>query len=401
MEHNFFSGETRKFIDEHRTENIRTLALQASKQKNIDIAAALRQIEGWQIARRKLPLWSRTEGIIYPPHLSMEQCSSEQTAEYKAEIMGKGDTLVDLTGGFGVDFSYMARLFKHAIYVEQNEELCRLTKHNLQVLRLSHAEIHHGKAEDFLTNMPPVDSLFLDPARRDEHGGKTVAISDCTPNIKTLLSLLLQKARRTMIKLSPMLDITLALHDLPAVTDIHIIAVQNECKELLLVMDREKANDTPVHFHTINLTAGTNHPNQSFTFTQAEESQADCRLTAVPKKYLYEPDTALLKAGAFRLLSQRFEIEKLHPNSHLYTSDTLRKDFPGRIFRVERTVGFSKKELKTLMISVPKANLAIRNFPASVAELRKRLKIKEGGDTYLFATTLNDSRKVLLQCTKA
>lgn len=387
--------ETVEFIRTHRTEDVRTLALQAAKHKKVDMPFALRQIEGWQTACRKLPLWSRTEGILYPPHLSMEQCSSEQTAEYKANVMGSGNSFADLTGGFGVDFSFMARRFTKATYVEQNAGLCHLAQQNFRALGLSSIQIINEKAERFLDQMPPVDGLFMDPARRDEHGGKTVAIPDCTPDVKALLPQLLQKAVRIMIKLSPMLDISLALRDLPPVTDVHIIAVQNECKELLLVIDRTKPAENPVIYHTINM-----RPTQcqTFTFTREEEQQATCHFTSTPQHYLYEPDAALLKAGAFRLLSQQFHLEKLHPNSHLYTSDTLQRDFPGRIFQIEQTVSFNKKDLKMLTASLKRANLATRNFPSSVAELRKRLKLKEGGDIYLFATTLNDERKVLLQC---
>lgn len=392
------SPETQEFIDLHRTENIRMLALRSNKHKEIDLPIALQQIEGWQIARHKLPLWSKTKGIIYPPHISMEQCSSEQTAEYKADIMGKGETFADLTGGFGVDTSYLARGFKKAWYVERNEDLCQTARHNFQILELPQIEVCNKEAELFLKEMLPVDCLFIDPARRNEHGGKTVAISDCTPDVKTLLPLLLQKGRKIMIKLSPMLDISLALHDLPDVSNVHIIAVNNECKELLLIIQHNNDKESPVQYHSINLLS--ENKNQQFTFTQEEESMSICTYATTIGNYLYEPNTAILKAGAFRSIAQRFHLEKLHPNSHLYTSETLERDFPGRSFIIEQAIGFTKKDLKALQSSVKKANLAIRNFPSSVGELRKRLKLQDGGETYLFATTLANEKKILLKCKK-
>lgn len=395
------SKATQEFIKQHHTDNIRTLALQASKYKEVDMPFALQQIEGWQKACRKLPLWSRTTGIIYPPHLSMEQCSSELTARYKAQILGEGDTFADLTGGFGVDFSYLSRGFKQAWYVEKNPNLCQITEHNVAVLELRQAVVKNEEAAQFLQDTPPIDAIFLDPARRDTHGGKTVAIGDCTPDVKTLLPLLLQKAQRIMIKLSPMLDISQALKDLPEVSDVHIIAVHNECKELVLIINKSIAKDTPVKFHAINLTSDRTNSNQAFTFTLEEERRAECPFATELGIYLYEPDVALLKAGTFRLPAERFQLKKLHPNSHLYTSDKLVTDFPGRIFQIEQATGFSKKELKSLTSSINQANLSVRNFPSTVAELRKRLKIKDGGNIFLFATTLNNDKRVLIKCRKA
>lgn len=394
------SKATQEFIEQHRTDDIRTLALQSSGNRHIDMPFALQQIEGWQIACQKLPLWSRTKGIIYPPHLSMEQCSSELTARYKANILMEGHTFADLTGGLGVDFSYLARKFKQAWYVERNEELCHIAEHNFNVLGLEQAVIKNEEAEQFLKSTPPLDVIFLDPARRDTHGSKTVAISDCTPNVKALHPLLLQKVQNIMLKLSPMLDISKALNELPDVSDVHIIAVHNECKELLLILNDRKSEHFPVKFHAVNLTPNKTDVNQAFTFTQEEERRSECLFTTVPETYLYEPYTSLLKAGAFRLPCERFQLKKLHPNSHLYTSDILRKDFPGRIFHIEQTIGFSKKELKDFASRVNQANLSVRNFPDSVATLRKRLKLKEGGNIYLFATTLNNGKKVLLKCVK-
>lgn len=390
------SSETLEFIRLHRMDDVRTLALQAAKYKNIDLPQALQQIAGWQTARRKLPHWSETEGVLYPPHLSMEQCSSELTAVYKAEVLGTGNSMADLTGGFGVDCSYLARGFRQAAYVERNPALCTLARHNFPLLGCPHIAVHQAEAEDYLCAMTPVECLFLDPARRDDHGGKTVAIADCTPDVKALRSLLLEKAQRVLIKLSPMLDITLALRDLPGVCEVHVVSVQNECKELLLLLTTENTVAEPT-FHCINFTTDT----QRFSFTATEEQQAVCPLTSTLGQYLYEPNTSLLKAGAFRSPAARFGLKKLHTNSHLYTSDIFIENFPGRSFQIEGSYTFGKKELKALTAPLTQANLTVRNFPASVADLRKRLKLREGGDTYLFATTLADEQKVILKCKKA
>lgn len=391
------SNETLEFIRQHRLEDVRRLALQAGKKPDVDISFALRQIAGWQIARHKLPQWSQHEGIFYPPHLSMEQCSSETTAIYKAKVMGGGHSFADLTGGLGVDCSYLASAFDTAHYVERDEELCTLASHNFHCLGYEHIQVHRAEAEDFLRNMEPVDCLFLDPARRDNHGAKTVAIADCSPDVSMLRPMLLQKARRVMIKLSPMLDITQALRDISGVSEVHIIAIQNECKELLLLLSAETDPAEPI-FHCVHFATGCT---QHFSFSLSEEQSATCSFTSTPGVYLYEPNAALLKAGVFRLPATRMSLNKLHPNSHLYTSDTLVPDFPGRIFTVESVCTFGKKELKQLTSSLTQANLTTRNFPSSVAELRKRLKLRDGGNTYLFATTLADERKVIIKCKKA
>lgn len=390
-EHPFFTPETQDFILQHRTDEVRMLALQASRYPLVDMQAAVQQIAGWQMARRKLPLWSDTPGLIYPPHLSMEQCSSQITALYKAEVMGEGHTLADLTGGFGVDCSYLAKGYKEVFYVEHSSELCQLAKHNFPLLCLPQITVIQTESEDFLQEMQPVDSIFLDPARRDSHGGRTVAISDCTPDVSALHNLLLRKARRVMVKLSPMLDISLALRDLPAVRQVHVVAVKNECKELLFVLEQDVQ---PLTYHCVNL--GEEGSASAFVFTPEEEQGAACAHTAQVGGYLYEPNSALLKAGAFRCPAVRFNLKKLHPSSHLYTSDTVVKDFPGRSFCVKGVYGFGKKELKALSSALTRANLTVRNFPSSVADLRKRLKLAEGGNDYLFATTLNDGRKVLI-----
>lgn len=392
-----FTQATHEFIRKHANEDVRALALQAAKYPDVDMSAAVQQIAGYQIASRKIPSWASVEQIRYPRHLSMEQCSSEQTARYKASLI-KGDTLVDLTAGLGVDCSFLARNFKQVTYVERQEELCELAHHNFPLLGLPHITVCKDDACSFLENMEPVDCIFLDPARRDSRGGKTVALADCEPNVIEMEPLLISKAKTVMIKLSPMLDITSALHDLKYISQIHLVSVQNECKELLLILKSEQ-NNQPVEIHCEQLINKdcSNH----FAFTVEEERNSPNNLADNILEYLYEPDVTLLKAGAYRILSSRFPVYKLHINSHLFTSSQYLSDFPGRHFQVVGVSGFGKKEIKHFLEGVEKANLTVRNFPSTVADLRKRLKLKEGGELYIFATTLWNDEKVLIKCIKA
>ena len=389
------SPETLRFIEENTRADVRSLALQAKKYPQVDMAMAVVQIAGRQIAEAKVPSWHQVEGLLYPKHLSMEQCSSEATAIYKAGLV-EGETFADLTGGFGIDCSFLSRKFKQADYVERQSELCELAKHNFPLLGLS-IGVHNEDGVEYLKQMQPVDCLFLDPARRDGHGGKTVAISDCEPDVSALEDLWVEQAQTVMIKLSPMLDLSLALKALRFVKEVHIVSVNNECKELLLILQKSKsASEIVIHCEQITGTGEHQH----YTFTQEQERTSDCPLATEVGAYLYEPNASILKAGAYRSLTQTYGVKKLHTSSHLYTSSHLVEDFPGRRFRVEAVSGFGKKELKDFLQGMEKANLTIRNFPSSVAELRKRLKLKEGGEDYLFATTLVDESKVLIKCKK-
>ena len=396
-----FSPETLRFIQEHRTEDVRVLALHASKYPGVDMAAAVEQIAGWQAAVRKLPEWSQTEGILYPRHLSMEQCSSEVTARYKASL-ACGDTFADLTAGFGVDCAYMARNFREADYVERQEYLCEQAVHNFSLLGLGNVRVHCGDAVEYLRRMEPVDWLFLDPARRDSHGRKTVDMADCEPDVRALESLLVEKGRNVMVKLSPMLDIFSALRELRHIREVHVVAVNNECKELLITLCKtaDILSGAPSEPVVCCEQAVNNFLAEPFRFTYSEERNAACALAGAVGRYLYEPNVALLKAGPYRLLSERYGVRKLHPNTHLYTSDTS-VGFPGRRFRVTGVSGFGKKELKDFLQGVEKANLTVRNFPVSVAELRKKLRLKEGGDLYLFAATMENGEKKLIKCVKS
>lgn len=403
------SQPTLDFIREHAGDDVRTLALQAKKYPEVDIPAAIVQIAGRQAAKDKIPSWAATEGILYPRHLSLEQCSSEMTARYKALLFegeekdGLNGSLADLTGGFGIDCAFLSTCFRKVTYVERQEELCEIAGHNFPLLGLNHVTVCNEDGVEHLQHMQPVDCIFIDPARRNEHGGKTVSIADCEPDIAQLEEILVTKARRVLVKLSPMLDLTLAMNDLHHVCEAHIVSVNNECKELLLVLKNEvlSPKNEPVRevpIHCVNLSP---KGDQHFVFTREQEQTASCSFTSEPETFLYEPHASLLKAGAFRSVSHIYKVKKFHPNSHLYTSDELIENFPGRAFRILSTGSFNKKEMKDVLGGIKKANLTVRNFPASVAELRKRLKISEGGDTYLFATTLADDSKVLIRCEKA
>lgn len=383
---------TIEFIAQHREEDVRTLALQAGRFPTVDMREAVTQIEGWQQAREKLPTWAAVEGIIYPPKISMEQCSSEKTAKYKAKQV-KGKRFADLTGGFGIDFSYMARNFNEAFYIERNKTLCDIATANFSLLGLEDAKVMNGNSEELFESLPHLDWIFVDPARRDGDGRKVVALSDCEPNVVELD--LLSKADMAMIKCSPMLDITMACRQLQHVSSVHIVSVNNECKELLIILD--SCNFTGITTHCVNILKDST---QIFSFTQDDEDTAETSYSSEVGKYLYEPNASVQKAGSPKSLSSHYHVDKLHPNSHLYTSNEHIHNFPGRIFEVVEVLGFSKADIKSVQ-SLGKANITVRNFPESVQLLRKRLKLTDGGENYIFATTLNDDSKALILCKKA
>ena len=381
---------TLAFIQQHRTDDVRRLALQGARYPEVDMTYALEQIAGWQKARTKLPSWAARDGIIYPPHLSMEQCSSETTAKYKAQIAGRGRCFVDLTAGFGVDAAFIAEGFLQAVTIEQQEKLCAITAENYRLLGLDQVEVRCGNGIEYLHTMKHADLIFLDPARRNEHGGRTYGIADCTPNILELREELLAKADRVMIKLSPMLDWRKAVEDLKTVSEVHIVSVDNECKELLLVLS-EKAKSLQVFC-----------VNDGQVFTFMPTSNQNLSLPPLPSsfQYLYVPNASIMKAGCFGELAEYFQMAPLDRNSHLFVSDREVPEFPGRCFVIEKMTSMNKRELKEAITGIRQANIAVRNFPLSVAELRKRLKLQDGGDTYIFATTVADKGHQLLICHK-
>ena len=396
-----------EFIKKHRLDDVRSLALQAAKYPDIDMPFALDQIEGWQRARTKLPEWASKEGIIFPPHISMEQCSSEATAKFKSGIIKSSGTLIDLTGGFGVDFSYMAKDFSKAVYVERQAHLCDIAKHNFELLGLDNAEVVNADGVEYLHSLPLISNasrqhleesvvIYLDPARRDVHGAKVYGIEDCTPNVVELQSELLDKASVVMVKLSPMLDLHAAIKAL-SVSKAYIVSVGNECKELLLVLSRDK--NEAIRVVCVN-------DDESFEYSYGEEadcvpSVSDADILADGSEcFLYEPNASIMKAGCFSLLTSCFSVKALSRNSHLFVSSDEIADFPGRKFKIYAVSSMNKKELRKVLADISQANIAVRNFPLSVAELRKRLKLKDGGDTYIFATTVGERSHTLIICKK-
>ena len=437
---------TQNFIRQHQDDDVRQLAFLGSKYPEVDMPFALDQIRGRKMARVKLPRWASLEGIIYPPHISMEQCSSESTALYKAELAARLLALpvsssfseeigfVDLTGGFGVDFSYIAaRLGVKSMYVERQAHLCEAAKENFERLGLKNAIVKNGDGIEVLHSFLPKkddaastdDSLgitydqplsllktklglkliFIDHARRDDAGNKVVSLKDCTPDVTVLQEEMLSKADYVIIKLSPMLDWHRAIIELSHVREVHIISVNNECKELLLVLsalnmgDMEASSADGEVKHAGNLRIYCVNDAQSFVCDELDMESSPVRI-APPvleeMQYLYEPNASLMKAGCFGVLSDCYDARMLSKNSHLFVSQAPIEAFPGRSFRIIAISSFNKKELKRHLSGITKANIATRNFPLSVAELRKRLKLKDGGETYIFATTLSNESHVLM-----
>jgi len=409
------------FIRQHREEDVRKLAL-GKVPEGVDVRWCLQQIEGWQLARKKLPTWAKTEGLWYPVRLSLEQCSSEETARYKRQLAerllseGKRQSMVDLTGGLGVDFSFLAPLFKDATYVEILPELRELAQHNMPLLGLPNATIAEPTHSSLFTFHSSL--IYIDPARRDGVGRKTVGIEDCTPNLLEMQDALLQQSQYVLVKLSPMLDITEALRQLHCVSEVHVVSVRGECKELLMVMGAPSSSpqwgsafppypssspdveDMQVpNIYCVNL--GTEEDLITTKGQKAKDMGKDFSpLTLAHSHFLYEPNASILKAGVQDVLCERYSVRKLHPMSHLFVGDDLIPRFPGRCFRIEAWSDFSKKALKELIGDVRRANLAVRNFPTSVEKLRRQLRLAEGGDVYLFATTLADGTHALIKTFK-
>lgn len=393
---------TAEFIREYRERDIRQLALQANRFPDVDMPYALDQIQGWQIARRKLPKWAACDGVIFPLHLSMEQCSSEPTAQYKLNLamewtcqVGHASRMTDLTGGFGVDFSFTSCAFAAATYVERNEQLCHIVEHNLPLLGLNNATVVCADAVEYLSTVEPQTMLFLDPARRDEHGAKTVMLADCTPDVVQLLPKLLEKSRFTMLKLSPMLDWHKAVDDLQGtVREVHIVSVGGECKELLLVLSTVVESELKVYCADLSTASDTS---SLFVYTPGSSAPvANSKLKIQNSKFVHEPNASIMKAGCFDELAAAYGVSPVSRNSHLFLSDEPIEGFPGRSFVVERVTTMNKGELRKALVGIEKANIATRNFPLTVAELRKRLKIKDGGDVYIFATTTAEGEHLLL-----
>ena len=491
---------TAEFIQEYREKDTRQLALQSARFPDVDMPYALDQIKGWQTARRKLPTWAACDGIVYPPHLSMEQCSSEPTAQYKLNLAmewagrvesselrvesleeevesselrvesseegvesselrvesleggvdnsseqpatlnsqlstlnSHASSMTDLTGGFGVDFSFTSCAFASATYVERNAQLCHMVEHNLPLLGIDNAKVVCADAVDYLSTLDMQTMIFLDPARRDQHGAKTVMLADCTPDVVQLLPQLLKKSRFTMLKLSPMLDWHKAVEDLQGtVREVHIVSVGGECKELLLVLSEEIESELKVFCADLEAGGGSGgssrssgsscsslssehsfprthsspnapsspsaHSNASlFVYAPGASSPApNSTFNIQHSTFLFEPNASIMKAGCFDELAAVYGVSPVSRNSHLFLSAEPVDGFPGRSFSIERVTTLNKRELRQALAGIEKANIATRNFPLSVAELRKRLKLKDGGDVYIFATTTAEDEHLLL-----
>ena len=399
---------TQEFITQNLNADIRELALRHAGRTDIDLPYALDQIAGRRTAQTKLPLWAATDGIIYPPHISMEQCSSEQTARYKAQVAQRliaelpvlpvlppnPTTLIDLTGGFGVDFSFLAPMFDKAVYIERQSHLCDLSRHNMAALGITQAETVCGDCAQIIEGISHATLIYADPARRSASGGRTFAISDCTPDVLAMRETLLDKADFTMLKLSPMLDWRKAAADMGShVGEVHIVSAGNECKELLLIMSRKFTGLERIY--CVN-------DDQTFSFAPSQTSQQSqtSQLPPTPPAYLYEPNASLMKAGCFALIAQRYACRPVSRDSHLFLSSEPIPSFPGRGFAIRAITTMNKRELKAALGGTGRANVSVRNFPMTADALRKKLKLKDGGDTYIFGTTTADSRHVLIICEK-
>lgn len=403
---------TNDFIEKHKSEDIRKLAFLSSKYPEIDMPFALDQISGWQKARTKLPSWADKPFLIYPPHLSMEQCSSEMTALYKASIVDsyvkadiiKRETMVDLTGGFGVDFSFLAEKFNNSIYVERQQHLCDIAKQNFSVLGLSNSNVLCGNGEKYVNSMKPCDFIYIDPARRDDNGARTFAIEDCTPNVSELNNTLLEKASIVMIKLSPMLDWHKAVETLKGVIEVHIVSVKNECKELLIILSSKGKEQQDIKVFCVN-------DNNVISYTIREE-KTEHKVLAQPlvttdknnkqktTTYLFEPNASVMKAGCFGLLCKLFGVKKLAKNTNLYISSNHTIDFPGRKFVILNISSMNKQEIKDSLKGIKKANISVRNFPLTAEELKKKLKLGDGGELFIFGVTDSADNHMIITCKK-
>ena len=385
----------RRYVAAHLHDDPAHLALQARRHPGLPVPELVRQIQARQKARAKLPAWADNSELIFPPALSVEQASSARTAAFKATLVG-GARLADLTGGFGADSAAFAACVAQVDYVERNAALAEVVRYNFGQLGIDNVAVHTADAVAFLKESPyHYDWLYLDPARRDTAARKVFLLRDCEPDVVKLLPLLLHKADKVLLKTSPMLDIEHAVQGLGHVRRLWVVAVDNEVKEVLYELGQEPAVDP--ERYALNLRR--NGTQQEFRLNRAREARATPRY-AEAQQFLYEPNAAVLKAGAFRSIGTAFELLKLHQHSHLYTSDVLREDFPGRVFKILAVKKADGTALKAYLGPEARAHVTTRNFPDSVADFRRRTGIREGGEVYLFATTDLRGRPVVLVCEK-
>lgn len=384
----------KKFVMEHLHEQPAALMLQAKRHPELPMQELVQQVQARQKAMSKLPAWAQNPELVFPVNVSVEQSSSEATAAFKASLV-QGRLLIDLTGGFGADSYYFARSFEQVIHVEQNTELSEIANYNYKVLQADNIKTINTTAAAFLDSFAGhADVFYLDPARRGDRSQKLHLLQDCEPDILTLLPLLLRKADKVLLKASPMLDIDMAVSQLGKVANVWVVAVQNECKEVLYLLQQNPPAEPEIE--AVNIKADGHL--STFTFTTEQEQTIEAPYSD-PLTYIYEPNAAVLKAGAYKSLTQQFPVKKLHPNSHLYTSSGLVADFPGRTFTCTTTSRYNKKELLALLPQ-KQANITVRNFPDTVANIRKKTGIREGGHVYLFFTTDMHQKPVVLFCEK-
>lgn len=404
--------DTIRFVREHASDDVRALALMGDRQGTVDMPWALNQIRGRQTAMKKLPTLAMTEGIVYPPHLSMEQCSSEQTATWKAAVCATGahESMADLTGGFGIDFMAISKGYTHATYVEANSELCDTVRHNLGVLHRS-ANVVCADATHYLHTMGHVSLIYIDPARRSQSGARTYAIADCSPDVTALCDELLAKADRVLVKLSPMLDWHEAVRQLRGVREVHIVSVDNECKELLLLLSGQSSAEAEAQpmppgqaaplVRCVDFTTRSAEPLvETFSAAEATESPAILTGAVAPGAYLYEPSASVMKGGCFGPLCRRYGLRMVAPNSHLFVGDAPGDFRSGRCFRVVAVSTLNRKQQRRALGGIERANVSVRNFPLSADQLRRRLGLRDGGPVYIFGTTLSDGGHVVLICEK-
>lgn len=392
MDNSILSIEIQEFINNHLNSEVAVLALQKSKFPNVDWTTILNQIAAKQKAKTKLPIWFSTQNIIYPSKVSIEQSSSEKTAQYKSQLVS-GENLIDLTGGFGVDDYYFAKKINNVTHCEINDALSEIVAHNFQQLKVNNITCIAGDSFEILKNLnQKFNWIYIDPSRRNEAKGKVFMLKDCLPNVPELLDFYLDFTDNIMIKTAPILDISAGLLELKNVKEIHIIAVENEVKELLWII--EKSYLKPIKIIACNLIKETK---QEFTFELGNKSLLTYGL---PKKYLFEPNASIMKSGGFDEIAFQFEVEKLHQHSHLYTSDN-QIDFPGRVFKVDNCFEYTKQNMsRNFGMENKKANVTIRNFPETVDNIRNKWKINDGGNVYCFFTTDANNTKIVLLCSK-
>ncbi|WP_178987980.1 class I SAM-dependent methyltransferase [Winogradskyella schleiferi] len=383
--------EIQEFINNNLNSDLSALVLKGIPFESVDPKLVIEQIEAKKRSRKKLPTWFDANHIYFPNKLNIEQTSSETTAEYKASLIS-GQHIIDLTGGFGVDAFYFSKQVKNVTHCEINAELSKIVKHNFEVLQVPNITCLNENGIEALKRIDEeFDWIYIDPSRRDHSKQKVFLLADCEPNIKTYQGLFLKYAKNVMIKTSPLLDLSATLSDLKNVKEIHIVAVNNEVKELLWILERDFENEVLVK--TVNLQKLNS---QYFEFNFHEESKAIANYSE-PLTYLYEPNSAILKSGSFNSISDILKVDKLHKHSHLYTSES-RFDFPGRRFKIEKVLAFNKKAFSKEKIT--KANITTRNFPLAVKDIRKKLKVKDGGSVYLFFTTNLNDEKIIVICSK-